>query len=407
MARGEARGLPSGGLCAATPGAVRATTRCPLPTHPDLLPISHETLLKLNPTVEKHPENSPEYVGLTVNAGVAQPPSVNPYLKPRRRQPLPSAADLVEGILKGDVTRLARAVTLIESVAPQHQAIAQEVIEKCLPYSGHSRRIGITGVPGAGKSTSIDVFGLHVLKDGGKLAVLAIDPSSERTQGSILGDKTRMEKLAVHPNAFIRPSPSAGSLGGVARKTRETIVLCEAAGFDNVFVETVGVGQSETAVHSMVDFFLLIQLAGTGDELQGIKRGIMEMADGIVINKADGDNIERAKLAQAQFRSALRLFPTPPSGWTPEVLTYSGYFELGIPEVWDMIDRYFHFVKENGYFERRRLNQARYWMYETIDSELRRRFYDDPDRASLIAETERKVLDNRLSPFAAAQLLLK
>ena len=185
-------------------------------------------------------------------------------------------------------------------------------------------------MPGAGKSTSIDVFGLHVLRQGGKLAVLAIDPSSERTRGSILGDKTRMEKLSVHPDAFIRPSPSAGSLGGVARKTRETIILCEAAGFNNIFVETVGVGQSETAVHSMVDFFLLIQLAGTGDELQGIKRGIMEMADGIVINKADGDNINRAQLAKAQFRSALQLFPPADSGWTPEVLTYSGYYELGI-----------------------------------------------------------------------------
>ena len=354
-----------------------------------------------------HIENNSEYSGLTVNSGVKQPPVVNPYLKPRRRAPLPSASDLVEGILKGDVMRLAKAVTLVESVAPAHQAIAREVIEKCLPYSGRSRRIGITGVPGAGKSTSIDVFGLHVLRSGGKLAVLAIDPSSERSKGSILGDKTRMEKLSQHPSAFIRPSPSAGSLGGVARKTRETIVLCEAAGYDNIFVETVGVGQSETAVHSMVDFFLLIQVAGTGDELQGIKRGIMEMADGIVINKADGDNIDRARLAQAQLRSALHLFPTPPSGWSPEVLTYSGYYELGIAEVWDMIDRYFEFVKKNGYFDRRRHEQARYWMYETIDSELRRRFYDDPDRAAAIATAERLVLSNRLSPFLAAQQLLE
>ncbi|MDE5983592.1 MAG: methylmalonyl Co-A mutase-associated GTPase MeaB, partial [Duncaniella sp.] len=230
----------------------------------------------------EHIENDDKYTGLTVNEGVKQPPVVNPYLK-RRRKPMPTVAEMVEGILKGDVTMLSRAVTLVESLSPDHQTLAQEVIEKCLPHSGNSRRIGITGVPGAGKSTSIDVFGLHVLKRGGKLAVLAIDPSSERTKGSILGDKTRMEKLAVHPSAFIRPSPSAGSLGGVARKTRETIVLCEAAGFNNIFVETVGVGQSETAVHSMVDFFLLIQLAGTGDELQGIKRGIMEMADGIVI----------------------------------------------------------------------------------------------------------------------------
>ncbi|MDE6082234.1 MAG: methylmalonyl Co-A mutase-associated GTPase MeaB, partial [Muribaculaceae bacterium] len=190
----------------------------------------------------EHPENDSQYTGLTVNSGVAQPPSVNPYMKARKRKPLPSPAEMVERILKGDVTTLSRAVTLVESINPDHEAIAQEVIEKCLPYSGNSRRIGITGVPGAGKSTSIDVFGLHVLRDGGKLAVLAIDPSSERTKGSILGDKTRMEKLSVHPDAFIRPSPSAGSLGGVARKTRETIVLCEAAGFNNIFFETVGVG---------------------------------------------------------------------------------------------------------------------------------------------------------------------
>ncbi len=258
----------------------------------------------------EHPENNEAYKGLVVNAGIEQPSSVNPYLKnrPRRKKRELSVSDYVEGIVKGDVTVLSQAVTLVESVKPEHQALAQEVIEKCLPYSGSSVRVGISGVPGAGKSTSIDVFGLHVLEEhGGKLAVLAIDPSSERSKGSILGDKTRMEKLSVHPKSFIRPSPSAGSLGGVARKTRETIVLCEAAGFDKIFVETVGVGQSETAVHSMVDFFLLIQLAGTGDELQGIKRGIMEMADAIVINKADGDNLERARLAATQFRNALHL----------------------------------------------------------------------------------------------------
>lgn len=354
----------------------------------------------------EHIENDKQFGGLTVNEGVAQPPVVNPYLKKYRRKPMPTAGEMVDGILKGDVTMLSRAVTLVESLVPSHQQLAQEVIEKCLPYSGNSRRIGITGVPGAGKSTSIDVFGLHVLRQGGKLAVLAIDPSSERTKGSILGDKTRMEKLSVHPDAFIRPSPSAGSLGGVARKTRETIVLCEAAGFNNIFVETVGVGQSETAVHSMVDFFLLIQLAGTGDELQGIKRGIMEMADGIVINKADGDNIDRARLAQAQFRSALRLFPPTTSGWMPEVLTYSGYYELGIPEVWDMIDRYFEFVKSNGYFETRRRQQARYWMYETINEQLRNHFYNDPEVERMLADKEMRVLSNRQSSFTAARDVL-
>ena len=355
----------------------------------------------------EHPENSDAYKGLTVNQGIEQP--VNPYLKarkrPKRRQF--TAGEYVEGILKGDITVLSQAVTLVESVKHEHQALAQEVIEKCLPFSGNSIRVGISGVPGAGKSTSIDVFGLHVLEKGGKLAVLAIDPSSERSKGSILGDKTRMEKLSVHPDSFIRPSPTAGSLGGVARKTRETIILCEAAGFDKIFVETVGVGQSETAVHSMVDFFLLIQLAGTGDELQGIKRGIMEMADAIVINKADGNNIEKAKLAAAHFRNALHLFPAPESGWMPKVLTYSGFYGIGIKEIWDMIDEYFEFVKANGYFEYRRNEQAKYWMYETINEQLRDSFYTNPSVASMLAEEEDKVLSGKTSSFSAARRLLE
>ncbi len=356
----------------------------------------------------EHPENSDEYKGLMVNQGVAQPSSVNPYLKANqfRRHSKLSVAEYVEGIVKGDVSVLGRAVTLVESLLPDDQVIAQEVIEKCLPYSGNSVRIGISGVPGAGKSTSIDAFGLHVLKDGGKLAVLAIDPSSELTKGSILGDKTRMERLSVHPSAFIRPSPSAGSLGGVARKTRETIVLCEAAGYDKIFVETVGVGQSETAVHSMVDFFLLIQLAGTGDELQGIKRGIMEMADGIVINKADGDNAEKAELAASHFRSALQLFPAPESGWTPQVLTYSGFYDLRIKEVWDMIWAYIGFVKGNGYFEHRRNEQSKYWMYETINESLRNSFYNNDRISSLLQIKEAQVLQGQLTSFVAARQLL-
>lgn len=352
----------------------------------------------------EHPENDEKYAGLAVNKGIEQPPIVNPYLKsrPRRQRRMLTAGEYVEGIIKGNITVLGQAVTLVESQNPDHQALAQEVIEKCLPYAGNSLRIGITGVPGAGKSTSIDVFGLHVLKRGGKLAVLAIDPSSERSNGSILGDKTRMEKLSVHPDAFIRPSPSAGSLGGVARKTRETIVLCEAAGFNNIFVETVGVGQSETAVHSMVDFFLLIQLAGTGDELQGIKRGIMEMADGIVVNKADGDNVDRANLAAAQFRNALHLFPLPPSGWAPEVRTYSGYFELGIPEVWDMVDRYFDFVKKNGYFYEKRRQQEKYWMYESINEHLKANFYNNPVIEEMLEAKKKLVLEAKQSSFIAA-----
>jgi LAO/AO transport system kinase len=344
-----------------------------------------------------------------VNDGVEAIGPVNPYLSTMRRKRAAqlSVDDYVNGILRGDVTVLSRAVTLLESLLPEHQAMAQEVVEKCLPYSGNSLRVGITGVPGAGKSTSIDAFGIHLLANtDGKLAVLAVDPSSERSKGSILGDKTRMERLSAHPRAFIRPSASAGSLGGVARKTRETIVLCEAAGYNNIFVETVGVGQSETAVHSMVDFFLLIQLAGTGDELQGIKRGIMEMADGIVINKADGDNIDRARLAQAQFRSALHLFPPTLSGWMPEVLCYSGYYEIGIPEVWEMIDRYFAFIKENGYFERKRQEQARYWMYETINEQLRNHFYNNEDVDALLIDKERRVLGNQQSSFTAARDVL-
>ena len=308
--------------------------------------------------------------------------------------------------MKGDISMLSRAVTLVESTVDEHQAVAQEVIEKCLPHSGKSRRIGITGVPGAGKSTSIDEFGLHVIKAGHKLAVLAIDPSSERTRGSILGDKTRMEKLSMQSDAFIRPSPSAGSLGGVARKTRETIVLCEAAGYDRIFVETVGVGQSETAVHSMVDFFLLIQLAGTGDELQGIKRGIMEMADGIVINKCDGDNVERAKLAAAQFRNALHLFPPTPSKWRPEVITYSGYYGYDIDKVWDMIDRYFEYVERTGYFERKRNEQARYWMTETINEQLKLSFYRFPQIKELLEQKEMRILNNEQSSFTAARDVL-
>lgn len=354
----------------------------------------------------EHPENNDAYKGLTVNAGIEQPSSVSPYLKRRKKRHL-SVNDYVEGIVKGDVTILSRAVTLVESLNPDHQQTAQEVIEKCLPYSGNSIRIGISGVPGAGKSTSIDVFGLHILeKHGGKLAVLAIDPSSERSKGSILGDKTRMEQLSVHPDSFIRPSPSAGSLGGVARKTRETIVLCEAAGFDKIFVETVGVGQSETAVHSMVDFFLLIQLAGTGDELQGIKRGIMEMADAIVINKADGDNVERARLAASQFRSALHLFPAPESGWIPKVMCYSGFYNIGVKEIWDMVYEYIAFVKENGYFELHRNEQSKYWMYESINEHLRDSFYQNQKIQQMLQENEQNVLKGNLTSFAAAKRLL-
>ena len=353
----------------------------------------------------EHPENDAAFKGLKVNKGVSMP-MVNPYFKRVQRQNKYTAPEYVNGILEGNITILSQAVTLIESSKHEHQILAQEIIEKCLPHSGKSIRIGFTGVPGAGKSTSIDTFGMHIVKQGRKLAVLAIDPSSERSKGSILGDKTRMEALSREKNAFIRPSPTSGSLGGVARKTRETIILCEAAGFDTVFVETVGVGQSETAVHSMVDFFLLIQLAGTGDELQGIKRGIMEMADGIVINKADGDNLERAKLAAANFRNALHLFPPPDSGWIPKVLTYSGYYAIGIQEVWDMINEYIIFTTDNGHFEKKRNEQSKYWMYESIDNMLRQVFYNHKEIHSQLPMMEQKVLNNEISSFVAARQMI-
>ncbi len=279
---------------------------------------------------------------LKVNKGVEQPSSVNPYAAKhfqKVKQELLSADEYIKGILAGNRTLLSKAITLVESSLPKHQEIAQQIIEQCIQYAGKSIRLGITGVPGVGKSTFIESLGIYLTGQGHQLAVLAIDPSSEKTKGSILGDKTRMEKLSVDKNAFIRPSPSAGSLGGVARKTKEIIILCEAAGFDTIIVETVGVGQSETAVHSMVDFFLLLMLAGAGDELQGIKRGIMEMADALVINKADGDNVKKAKLAQLEYKNALHLFPPSESGWIPTVNTCSSLNNKGIEEVWKVIER--------------------------------------------------------------------
>ena len=353
-----------------------------------------------------HPENDPNYKGLTVNQGVESAPTVNPYLRPKRKSRKFTAAEYVEGILRGNISVLGQAVTLVESSLQEHQSMAQEVIEKCLPYAGKSTRLGITGVPGAGKSTFIEALGMHLVRTGHKLAVLAIDPSSERSKGSILGDKTRMEELSVASNAFIRPSPSAGSLGGVARKTRESIVLCEAAGFDTIFVETVGVGQSETAVHSMVDFFLLIQLAGTGDELQGIKRGIMEMADGIAINKCDGNNVEKAKVARTQFENALHLFPAHESGWVPRVVTCSAVEYSGITDVWKMVEDYIEFTKGNEYFEFKRNSQSKYWMYESINEHLKNHFYQNPEIKKQLELFERKVISNELSSFIAAKELL-
>lgn len=347
---------------------------------------------------------------LTVSEGIPQPPSVSEdavlrFINKNRKRCAPQ--EYVDGILKGNLTLLSQAITLIESSLPAHAVVAQEIIEKCLHYAGKSVRIGITGVPGVGKSTFIEALGSHLTASGKKLAVLAIDPSSEKSRGSILGDKTRMEVLSVDPNAFIRPSPSAGSLGGVARKTRETIILCEAAGFDTIFIETVGVGQSETAVHSMVDFFLLLMLAGAGDELQGIKRGIMEMADAIAITKSDGTNFDKAGLAAAQYRNALHLFPKAPSTWIPKVTLCSSVTKIGIEDVWKIIQEYLLLTQNNKYFHQRRHEQARYWMYETINESLRNQFYRNPEIEKELTFYEQEVLHERLSSFQAARILLE
>ncbi|MFP9099717.1 methylmalonyl Co-A mutase-associated GTPase MeaB [Flavobacterium sp. RHBU_24] len=325
----------------------------------------------------------------------------------RLRRTQPTAGELLSGILSGNKTALSRAITLVESTNTQHQQKANEVINGCLPHANKSVRIGITGVPGVGKSTFIEAFGKHLTALGKKVAVLAVDPSSTLSHGSILGDKTRMEELVKDANAYIRPSASGDTLGGVARKTREAIILCEAAGFDTIIIETVGVGQSETAVHSMVDFFLLLQIAGGGDELQGIKRGIMEMADLIVINKADGDNLKRAALAKTEYNRALHLFPAKASGWQPKVSTCSALQNEGIAEVCNTLTEYFTLTKNNGYFEAHRREQNTYWLTETINEQLKTGFYNRPEIKLLLEENKLLVQQNLLSPFAAAQQLLE
>ncbi|MCF0172910.1 MAG: methylmalonyl Co-A mutase-associated GTPase MeaB [Bacteroidales bacterium] len=346
---------------------------------------------------------------LIINDGVEQQPIVNPYLKKVSRPGIRPVEYYVEGIKKGDTTILSQAITLVESTAPAHRKVADGIIAQCQLLAGGRKtmRIGITGVPGAGKSTFIEAFGSLITSKGHRLAVLAIDPSSERSKGSILGDKTRMETLCNDPNAFIRPSPSAGSLGGVARRTRETILLCEAAGYDVTFIETVGVGQSETAVHSMSDFFLLLMISGAGDELQGIKRGIMEMSDLIAINKADGTNIDKANLAKALYSNVLHLFPPTESGWVPKAVTASAVTKVGLPEILEIIEQYFALAWETGYYEKRRRQQASYWMRASIDEAIRRRFYESETVEKLLPEYEQAVLEGRLDSFAAAAELLE
>ena len=323
-----------------------------------------------------------------------------------KRKTQPSTKEIINGITNGDITALSRAITLVESKNIKHLEKANTIINACLPKANNSVRIGVTGVPGVGKSTFIEAFGKYLTGLGKKVAVLAIDPSSTITKGSILGDKTRMEDLVKDKKAFIRPSASGDSLGGVARKTRETIILCEAAGFDTIIIETVGVGQSETAVHSMVDFFLLLKLAGAGDELQGIKRGIIEMADAIVINKADGDNIKRAKLAEVEFKSALHLYPEKNSKWNPKVSLCSALHQEGISEIWETILEYVTLTKENNFFETKRNEQNKFWLLQTIEDQLKLDFFNNPTINKELQHQIQLIENNKTTPFAAAEYLL-
>lgn len=337
--------------------------------------------------------------------GITNKLSISNIQKKRKTQP--TSDELVNSILAGDITALSRAITLIESKNPNHLEKANQVIKKCLPFANKSIRIGITGVPGVGKSTFIESFGKFITRRGKKTAVLAVDPSSAISKGSILGDKTRMEELVKDKNAFIRPSPSGDSLGGVARKTRETIILCEAAGFDTIIIETVGVGQSETAVHSMVDFFLLLKLAGAGDELQGIKRGIIEMADAIAINKADGDNIKAANLAKLEFNRALHFYPEKESEWQPKVILCSATEKIGIGEIWSMIMDYIELTKKNNFFQKKRQDQNKFWLIQTIEEHLKNDFFNHSKIKNELRIQMELIQANKTTPFAAADYLLQ
>ncbi|MFK5974527.1 MAG: methylmalonyl Co-A mutase-associated GTPase MeaB [Flavobacteriaceae bacterium] len=322
------------------------------------------------------------------------------------RKQIPTAKELANGILNGNKTALARGITIVESTQQEHLQKASYIIEKCLSKKSDSIRIGITGVPGVGKSTFIEVLGTHLTALGKKVAVLAIDPTSSQSRGSILGDKTRMYELVKDPNAFIRPSPSSESLGGVARKTRETMILCEAAGYDVILIETVGVGQSETAVHSMVDFFLLLKLAGAGDELQGIKRGIIEMADVLVINKADGNNAQMAQAAKVEFTRALHLYPPKENGWLPKVLTCSALENTGISEVWNLVMAYIDHSKKSRSFTANRKNQNKSWLLQHIDNQVKIDFYQHPSITAVLPTMILDVTEGEISPFKAAEKLM-
>lgn len=331
---------------------------------------------------------------------------INPKYKSRleKRQSL-SAKELLEKLIKGDKVALSQAITLIESNQEKHQNIVDKLITHCLQHSGQSIRIGITGVPGVGKSTFIEAFGKNLIQKGKKVAVLAVDPTSSISNGSILGDKTRMPDLVKEKNAYIRPTASGSSLGGVARKTRESIILCEAAGYDVILVETVGVGQSETAVHSMTDFFLLLKLAGAGDELQGIKRGIIEMADAILINKSDGENQKAAKKAQMEFKRALHLYPEKKSHWKPQVKCISALKNKGITKVWEMIESYKETTTLNEFFDHNRFEQQKFWLFDSLNHKLKENFYQNKNVKVKLHAYLTKIENQEISSFKAADQL--
>ncbi len=355
-------------------------------------------------------QEKPKNTKPSTKEGVKQPAKLNPNLRKLRKnrsRSLPAVPEFVEAIRKGDRVRLSQAITLVESTQEAHLAKAQQIIDACLPFSGSSIRLGITGTPGVGKSTFIEAFGKFLIEKQRKPAILAIDPSSQLTKGSILGDKTRMSSLAMEEHAFIRPSPAGTSLGGVARKTRETIILCEAAGYNSIIVETVGVGQSEVAVHSMVDFFLLLLLPGAGDELQGIKRGVVEMADLLAVNKADGSRLALAKQARQAYRNALHLFPMKKNRWQPKVVTCSAIEQSGIAEIWRIICKFEEQMKQTGFFEDQRSAQARYWFEESIQQQLKRLFEQHPAVKMRMKELEAAVVQGTTSPFRAAEELIK
>ena len=337
--------------------------------------------------------------------GNINPNLLNGKIKPKRRLVL-SEDDYVNGVLKGDRMTLSRAITLIESNSSKHFAKAQRVLQRLLPHTGKALRIGITGVPGAGKSTIIEALGNMLCDEGHKVAVLSIDPTSSVTKGSILGDKTRMGPLSRRPEAFIRPSPAGGTLGGVARKSRETMLMCEAAGYDIILIETVGVGQSETTVRSMVDFFMLVVLTGAGDDLQGIKKGIMELADAIVINKADGDNLLKAKVARAEYERMIEYIRPATEGWPTHAYLCSAYTKFGLPELWKVIQAFKEMTNESGVFQKRRRGQLLNWMHSMIDEHLHSLFFDDPVITGRMPEVKDAVLNGTISPTQAVKELV-